>query len=57
MLWVEEKSIIAARKEQLPKKLANYKEMHKNTAASKNVSVEFAKAKTLTECRKLLWGK
>jgi hypothetical protein len=56
MLWVEEKSVLEARKAQLPKRLANYKEMHKGTASSKGVIAEFMAAKTLTQCRKILWG-
>ena len=55
MLWVDEKSVLEDRKARLPQRLANYKEMHKGTAASKGVIVAFMAARTLTECRKILW--
>lgn len=57
MLWVEEKSVLDDRKARLPQRLANYKEMHKGTANSKGVIKEFMAAKTLTECRKILWNR
>lgn len=57
MIWADEKSILEARKAQLPQRLANYKEMHKGTANSKGVIAEFMAAKTLTEARKILWSR
>lgn len=55
MLWVEEKEVLEDRKARLPQRLANYKEMHKGTANAKGVIAIFMAAKTLTECRKILW--
>lgn len=40
----------------LEQRLANYKDMHKGTAANKKCSVEFAATRTLTQARKVLWG-
>lgn len=40
----------------ISQKRANYKEMHRGTAKSKGVLLEFLQAYTLTEMRKVLWG-
>lgn len=56
MLWVEEKSVLEDRKSRLPQRLINYKDMHKGTASAKGVIAEFMAAKTLTQCRNILWG-
>jgi hypothetical protein len=60
MLWLDEKdyrSFLEDKQKQLPQRVANYKDMHKGTAASKGVIQEFMSARTLTECKKILWGK
>ena len=37
--------------------LPNYKEMHKQTAEKKGCAAAFSKARTLTQAKKILWGR